>query len=271
MTWIRLEDTFFTHPKIASLSAEAKVLHLAGLCYSSQHLTDGYIPSEVVPILLRRNHQRALNLLTSAGLWHTSSDGAFQIHGYLDYQTSRAQVEKIKETTRKRVEKHRNKKLGIDDGNAHVTPLQKVGNALVTQPEPEPHTEPEPELKDKRLVQIAFERFWDLYPRKQGKAKAKGAFEKAMKKSSIEEILAGLENYKATISDPQFVAMPATWLNGERWNDEALPKSNVLQFAQTKNVPHSKLIDPHTSEPYCQSCGQSWPCLTESKKGQANF
>jgi hypothetical protein len=76
-----------------------------------------------------------------------------------------------------------------------------------------------------------FETFWKTYPeRKQGKAKALQAYQRAVKKASAETIQAGVERYaleRQAVSDPQerhqFTKLAATWLNGEHWNDEPAP------------------------------------------------
>jgi hypothetical protein len=65
-----------------------------------------------------------------------------------------------------------------------------------------------------------FEEFWDIYPRKVGKAQAHKAFPKALKKIPFQDLLAGV---KLLASDPKldltFCPHPASWLNGERWED----------------------------------------------------
>lgn len=67
-----------------------------------------------------------------------------------------------------------------------------------------------------------FDEFWDAYPRKKGKGQARKAFERALKKTDMETILEGVREYIANgrWEDEQFIAYPATWLNGERWSDE---------------------------------------------------
>ena len=117
-------------------------------------------------------------------------------------------------------------------------------------------------MKEKNFVQISFGRFWDIYPRRDGKKKAQEAFEKALKKTDIETILAGVTRYVAFLkTTTQQTAMAATWLNGERWNDEVLAVGNTL--------PHLRIED--FNGPYCQSCNQTWPCLTESRKLENPF
>jgi len=69
-----------------------------------------------------------------------------------------------------------------------------------------------------------FEEFWKIYPRKNAKASAKLAWNKAVRKETAEGIIAGAERYALDPNrDPEFTAHASTWLNGERWADSALP------------------------------------------------
>jgi hypothetical protein len=67
-----------------------------------------------------------------------------------------------------------------------------------------------------------FDAFWKLYPRKTDKGHARAAYAKALKIAGAEIIHAGLERCVPALrrADPQFVPHAATWLNGERWEDE---------------------------------------------------
>ena len=92
-------------------------------------------------------------------------------------------------------------------------------------------TEPEPfELEPLNDIVQAFNDFWNIYPRKQGKGKAKEAFIKASKLEDVELILQGAERYATdrNLPDPKFIPLPATWLNQERWDDGPLPLNREL-------------------------------------------
>lgn len=67
-----------------------------------------------------------------------------------------------------------------------------------------------------------FDEFYKLYPRKVAKQAALKAYKTARKKHSAAVILEGLQRYLVEVSDKdkQFIAHPATWLNGGRWGDE---------------------------------------------------
>lgn len=48
MSWVRLDDGFADHPKIAALDDRAFRIHIWALCYSARHLTDGFLAQEVL-------------------------------------------------------------------------------------------------------------------------------------------------------------------------------------------------------------------------------
>jgi len=70
---------------------------------------------------------------------------------------------------------------------------------------------------------MEFDQFWIQYPRKVGKEAARKAFAKAMKKTTMDKVLSGVEDLRIRVAgkDPQFTPHPATWLNEGRWDDEA--------------------------------------------------
>jgi hypothetical protein len=72
---------------------------------------------------------------------------------------------------------------------------------------------------------IAFDEFWEIYPRKLGKGEAQKAFEKAVSRHGIDVVMGGVRCLASdpNLPDPQFIPRAATWLNGERWGDDPYP------------------------------------------------
>ena len=69
-----------------------------------------------------------------------------------------------------------------------------------------------------------FARFWNAYPRRVGRKKAREAFEKALRVTTLDTMLSALE---WQVKQPQwlkedgaFIIFPQGWLNQERWDDE---------------------------------------------------
>lgn len=79
----------------------------------------------------------------------------------------------------------------------------------------------------------AFERFWAAYPRKVGKGKARTAFAKALRLTTLDTMLTALAWQR---TQPQwlkdggdYIPHPATWLHQERWDDEAPTQPQVKE------------------------------------------
>ena len=88
----------------------------------------------------------------------------------------------------------------------------------------------EEKTKERTLVrdelEPLFEEFWKVYPRRQGRGAAVKAFAKALESADAITILTGAHQYgsDANLPEKQFIPMPATWLNQERWSDGPLPE-----------------------------------------------
>lgn len=81
--------------------------------------------------------------------------------------------------------------------------------------------------------ELMFERFWAAYPRHDSKKIAKSKFISIMNKAKnretlIQEMLASISVSKQseqwTKNGGQYIPMPSTWLNQERWNDTGIVK-----------------------------------------------
>ncbi|MCX4778124.1 hypothetical protein [Streptomyces sp. NBC_01264] len=92
MPWVRLDDRFPSHRKVALLSDRAFRLHVTALCWSSENLTEGLIRDKELPVVARiRGLKTVAKELEDAKLWDRTEDG-WVIHDYLVYQFSREQV-----------------------------------------------------------------------------------------------------------------------------------------------------------------------------------
>ena len=69
-----------------------------------------------------------------------------------------------------------------------------------------------------------FQLFYVEYPKHVGRGAAVKALDRALKKTTIEVIVAGAKRYAAECreknTEARFICLPATWLNQERWSDE---------------------------------------------------
>ena len=79
-----------------------------------------------------------------------------------------------------------------------------------------------------------FDKYWEQYPKKVGKANAKKSFTKINPDDELfNKIMASLEHQKTTWTELKFIPHASTWLNGERWNDEVdKPFSEIFDYNQ---------------------------------------
>lgn len=96
---------------------------------------------------------------------------------------------------------------------------------------------------------LSFEDFWLIYPRHVAKKDARRAFDKLTPANQYACIV-GAANWRPVWDDEaarredffEFMAYPATWINGERWEDE-LPKRG---YASNGHVPVASTAEPFT-------------------------
>jgi hypothetical protein len=155
-------------------------------------------------------------------------DGGWLI---LNHEKHRAPQHKISEA-RSKAGKKGAKKRWQNMAKQEELPVVNGKNSKASQtiascrknsdPDPDPDQE-----KKKRSAKADrdFDFFWNAYPRKVKKQKAKEAFIKARKKGAlppIDELVQIIEAQKAwpAWKDPQFIPHPTTWLNAGEWENE---------------------------------------------------
>jgi hypothetical protein len=101
-----LDDRFTEHPKVDGLTDAAFRLHVAGICYCNRHRTDGKLAAATVPRLVPRFRRAALAELVSRGIWYDlNGAGEYEIHDYLQWNDSRAEIEEFSQKQRKNAQK----------------------------------------------------------------------------------------------------------------------------------------------------------------------
>ncbi|MFS4103828.1 hypothetical protein [Streptomyces sp. PD-S100-1] len=112
MPWVKLDDRFPSHRKIALLSDRAFRLHVSAICWCAENLTDGRISDRELALVTRvRGVKATAKQLEDAGLWDRTDDG-WEIHDYLDYNPSREQVLLERKKNAERQERFRRRKNG---------------------------------------------------------------------------------------------------------------------------------------------------------------
>jgi len=108
--------------------------------------------------------------------------------------------------------------------------------------------EKERKRASEKIMISNFDRFYKLYPKKIGKQKAKEAWKK--QNSYLPEISVIIRAVKKQIKSSQwqkikYIPLPATWINGRRWEDEVIEENKIIKPKQLANqVPEETRRDP---------------------------
>jgi hypothetical protein len=102
-------------------------------------------------------------------------------------------------------------------------------------------TEQEP--VERKLLNKGFDQFWAIYPKKDDKPLAKRSFEKALKRATLDVIVAGAERYRDDPNREQlFTKNPSTWLNADAWENGPLPSRVVRKPRKLTNAEEGALL-----------------------------
>lgn len=127
MTWFKVDDTLGSHPKARAAGLAAMGLWVVAGAWSSQHLTEGFVPGWYVKSW-PSGHKRAADLVES-GLW-IEADSGYRFHQWEERQPTKEQVESERAAARERQRKHRELKRdaavshGVTDGVTNGTPTR---------------------------------------------------------------------------------------------------------------------------------------------------
>lgn len=267
MPWVRIDDHFDEHPKLAAVGPLAWGVWLAGIAYCNRNLTDGFIPrskahsfttfetvdEENLVWTLGRSSGHSgfdidsewvIGLLLGQGLWEIVP-GGYRVHDYEDFQPTKAQVLADREQKRaagkaggEAAARARAKRSAIASGTAGAKAEGVAESKPVPKPKPKPDTEtptskkPSPQ-QSRGSSEREFEKFWQDYPHRNGKI-GKQPARVAWRKLSVEdrrEAIEGLSLYGQVTNG--FAKDPERYLKHKLWDGlEAAPVEDDLPNAK---------------------------------------
>ncbi len=260
MAWFKVDDGLHDHRKARAVrrSHESKRRDVApfGLwvtagSWSGANSTSGFVPTEVLEEWDDNAVELAARLVDAGLWWPTVVDGepGFGFHDWDDRNPA-------EEVDSGRYGNHLRWHVKRDVTNPEcpycigaMSPPNRgdaSGESGTTSP---PESSPVPTRPDPSRPETPrpagaerFDDFWKLYPRKAGRGAAVRAWKSALKKADPDAILEALREQLPSIAmqlrtDGDFRPHPATWLNGERWTDDAA-------------APTQKPDDPYAHIPY---------------------
>ena len=136
MTWFKVDDDFWSHPKVIGLPLSAIGLWTKAGAYSAKFETDGRLNlAQIAPLGGRR---RDIDRLVEAGLWVSTLAG-IEFVDWEQYQPTKAQIAAERKARAERIRKWREARRNAVTDAATNTVTNTVSNAApVPVPEPVP-------------------------------------------------------------------------------------------------------------------------------------
>lgn len=219
--FIKISHNIVENPKIVTLTCEARWAYLESIVYAARNFTDGLIDRRILNQRWSKSVIEELTTNDENPSWIMLENGDVQIYAFTDWQMTAEKRNEIQENKRK---------AGIKSGqvrretNRTRTGVEQVFEQNANKKELEIEVEIE-KIKPLAIASPSFDEFWQLWPRREGKANAVKAWSKAVKKISESDLVEKARAYvtSPTVPEKQYIPHAATWLNGERWNDEPDP------------------------------------------------
>lgn len=219
MSWFKVDDSFWCHPKVIGLSDAATALWVRAGSWSCQLLTDGAVPSGA--LLTMRSTQDAASELVREGLWDETETG-WQFHDWDEFQPSAAAVKEKRARDRERKRTAAGSESRATNGRFQADSARNPDGSLVevTAPEPEPLTSSNEEVTTEK-----FDEFWSAYPSSKDKKAALTKWKAAVKRTDPDTIIDGAKRYAESVKgkDPTYIKYAKTWLNNDGWAETYLP------------------------------------------------
>lgn len=137
MVWFKVDDGFWSHPKVLELGDEAIALWVRAGSYCAAQLTDGKVSGRALR-MLGAGHDAATELVL-AGLWdYDEMARCWWFHDWAEYQPTKEQVqaERAAAAERKRVSRERSRRKSHEESHRDSRGLDAVIPASPTRPDP---------------------------------------------------------------------------------------------------------------------------------------
>lgn len=223
-----MAETLRTAPDVLLANAvrTAREAHLASILYCAQNQTDGMFPVRTIKaltVIQSEAEEAAITALFDAGLWINHKGGLAEVHDYLEHQMSAAQIQQKSNAGRIGAEaKHGKTNANRTDSATGTTDANRSAE----------------KKRKEEILRANFDEWYSHYPKKVGKPSALKAFRTAIKKISLEDLIAATDLYANSVRDvdPKFIKGPGPWLNDERWEASLSTTEAPKQFDPWENI-----------------------------------
>lgn len=107
MSWAKLDDRFWMHPKVTAVGNTGAGIFGRMLSYCSCYLTNGLVPPEAVALIVAKDRP-TLQRMHDLGMVEIRESGSVFIPDYLDYNPHRDKVQGERDAARERMRLLRN-------------------------------------------------------------------------------------------------------------------------------------------------------------------
>jgi hypothetical protein len=122
VTWFKVDDKFYDHPKSLRLSLAAAGLWVRAGSWCAKQEHDGVIPEYVLPMLANgvpvTTARKLAQQLVANGLWDEAPGIGWVVHDWHEYQPSRADLEAERAANARRQAEWRERKRKEREGDA---------------------------------------------------------------------------------------------------------------------------------------------------------
>jgi hypothetical protein len=243
MGWARLDDSFHDHPKVDGITLAAVGLYTLCLTWAHRHRKTAIIPGHITVARARkvagRQSEALSDELVVARLWDVEPNiGGWVIHDFADYLPKDRDPSERAEAGRKGAAKRWQGDGNLPSASHEVAgsvPPRSMASDSSRASAPAFPTRPVPDQTDQppsSATPTDFDAFWDVWPRKVAKQAAAKAYAKAVKHTAPDVIRDSARRQLAAWAKqgrtPEFVPHAASWLNGERWDDEVTAPTSLF-------------------------------------------
>ena len=230
LPWFRMYSEAVDDDKLRLLAFEDRWHFVALMCCTAQGLLAQDYPdllhrSLAVKLGVQaRELEEIIRRLAEVGLCslHTNEQcNELVLNGW-----AKRQFDSDRSAKRTREYRERQKKQGVTDEHRHCDVTEQSRTRHRDALDTDTDTDTDPPKPPKGGDWPGFEQFWQAWPNKANKARAKKAWNKAKPDEALQaRIITAVETSKRShpqwLKDSgQFIPHAATWLNGEQWEDE---------------------------------------------------
>ena len=137
MSWVRFVPGFTRHPKRLKSGPISSWLWACSVDHCMMYLTDGFLDdmaiSGLCPTVVGVALKRAVENLVACGSWERVQ-GGYRVHGYLEHNLSRAQIEADRTTARERYQLWKSRQTRTQETHRDA-PLPNVPPTPLATPE----------------------------------------------------------------------------------------------------------------------------------------